>query len=268
MRKRILPFFLFSLICFAHAFGQELGGVKYIYVGNGTYLSAIDGGGDDIVEKKTDSPSNYEKFELITWNVTLEKEAYFIKTYENYYLRLDEDFSLKADQREKVAAGLFYFEKNLGNTSMLKQYTTGKKGLPSLQERSSQMGKLNRIVLQDVADGIETRLIGMNRDLLIENRLNNRSDYRKHYVGHNLFSHNLGAVTERMDAGFSISENFDLFSPPKKPFLIKESKKETTAPDDFPANKGTPKKDNFHERKVYILRRKTCLQRRVVIYIK
>jgi hypothetical protein len=105
---------LYLIICLC-AFGQDDHYFHFFYEHEGEryYLSAVDGGGDEIVAKKG-TPGDYEKFHL--QYVRKEEggeKLYRIKTANQYYLSLDEDRLLSAEEKDVAPSQLFEVSKKL-----------------------------------------------------------------------------------------------------------------------------------------------------------
>lgn len=87
---------LFPLLWAIHifAFGQN-DQVCYFftkYNGDAYYLSAIEGGGDEIVTKKiAERPGQFERFQVIGI-----EEGFQVKSYQNHYVQIREDGTLEA----------------------------------------------------------------------------------------------------------------------------------------------------------------------------
>lgn len=106
---------LLCLITCLCAFGQDDHYFHFFYEHEGEryYLSAVDGGGDEVIAKRG-KPGEYEKFHLqfVAKGDSI-TDYYRIKTANNYYLSLNEDTKLIAEEKETTVDQFFEVSKKL-----------------------------------------------------------------------------------------------------------------------------------------------------------
>lgn len=188
MRKWIIFLFLLSLLSLELALGQGQDRVVFFYFGGHEYLSAVNGGGDEIIREIKIDPGEYEKFKIEYLANIRGDEFFFISTISGYYLTMDDELNLIAPEKFNRKEYSFYLELSEDNTWELKhkafggqrdagneialqnsminnfqseedeQFSLSARQITVAPEPFSELGKPLGIIMTDAPEGIEENL--------------------------------------------------------------------------------------------------------------